>query len=188
GIRNQNEQLKKNSDIAQFWHLLDSNHMQGRIISRAHFVLRLQDKFSTSTSEPIDFGRNKMLLYLNFQNVVTSLGQRINGTMVVGKLDPVSLESYLRTHPAFLGTKQTRFRVLTPTGQFDSIIETKDGVVKHKYKEVRPMAFVFDYELLKNAYSLNLDTFEREENEVAEEELKSSFPLTPPPQQEELPF
>lgn len=171
GIRRQNEQLKKNSDIAVFWSLLDSNHMQGRIIAKAHFAVKRQPLFKRSSGEVIDFERDKSILYLNFQSVVNVLGQRVNGSNVVGKLDTVSLDSYLRTHPAFLGTKQYRFWVLTPNGTPDYTFENRDGKQIRRVREVRPMAFVFDYELLKESYELNLETVERAENELTEDDL-----------------
>lgn len=181
GIRRQNEQLKKNSDIAVFWSMLDSNHMQGRIISKAHFAIKLQSQFKRNDRETIDFGRNKSILYLNFQNVVNALGQRVNGSNIIGKLDTVSLESYLRTHPAFLGTKQFRFRVLLPNGMPDYTFENRNGQSIRRVKEVRPMAFVFDYELLKESYEINLETVERAENELTEDDLEpTSSPSTAP--------
>lgn len=171
GIRRQNEQLKKNSDIAVFWSMLDSNHMQGRIIARAHFAIKRMASFKRNERETIDFGRDKTILFLNYQNVVNALGQRVNGSNIIGKLDTVSLESYLRTHPAFLGTKQFRFRVLLPNGTPDYTYEMRDGKQIRRVREVRPMAFVFDYELLKESYELNLETVERAENELTEDDL-----------------
>ena len=189
GIRRQNEQLKKNSDIAVFWSMLDSNHMQGRIVAKAHFAIKQMSQFKRNNGETIDFGRDKTILFLNYQNVVNALGQRVNGSNVIGKLDTVSLESYLRTHPAFLGTRQHRFQVLLPNGTPDYTYENRaDGKSIRRVKEVRPMAFVFDYELLKESYELNLETTERAENELTEDDLEpnsktSSVPETIQPQQ-----
>ncbi|WP_304410246.1 DNA primase [Duncaniella muris] len=172
GIRRQNEQLKKNSDIAVFWSMLDSNHMQGRIVAKAHFAIKQMSQFKRNNGETIDFGRDKTILFLNYQNVVNALGQRVNGSNVIGKLDTVSLESYLRTHPAFLGTRQHRFQVLLPNGTPDYTFENRDGKSIRRVKEVRPMAFVFDYELLKESYEINLETVERAENELTEDDLE----------------
>ncbi len=188
GIRRQNEQLHKNSDIAVFWALLDSNHMQGKIIAKAHFSLKRMSAFKRNLRETIDFGREKTILFLNYQSVVNSLGQRVNGSNVIGKLDTVSLESYLRTHPAFLGTKQSRFMLLQANGQPDYSFETINGTSRRKVKEVRPMAFVFDYELLKESYELNLETIERAENELTEDDLELKSQTSPePPKQEPEP-
>lgn len=180
GIRRQNEQLKKNSDIAVFWSLLDSNHMQGRIVAKAHFALRRMASFKRNNNETIDFGRDKTILFLNYQNVVNALGQRVNGSNVIGKLDTVSLESYLRTHPAFLGTRQHRFQVLLPNGTPDYTFENRDGRSIRRVKEVRPMAFAFDYELLKESYELNLETVERAENELTEDDMEPEADSTTP--------
>ena len=146
-------------------------------------------QFKRNNGETIDFGRDKTILFLNYQNVVNALGQRVNGSNVIGKLDTVSLESYLRTHPAFLGTRQHRFQVLLPNGTPDYTYENRaDGKSIRRVKEVRPMAFVFDYELLKESYELNLETIERAENELTEDDLEpnsktSSVPETIQPQQ-----
>lgn len=174
GIRRQNEQLKKNSDIAVFWSMLDSNHMQGKIVAKAHFAIKLMSQFKRNDKETIDFGRDKPLLFLNYQNVVNALGQRVNGSNIIGKLDTVSLESYLRTHPAFLGTKQFRFRVLLLNGQPDYTFENRNGQSIRRVKEVRPMAFVFDYELLKESYEINLETIERAENDNSDDDAESA--------------
>ncbi len=192
GIRRQNEQLKKNSDIAVFWNLLDSNHMQGRIVAKAHFILRHRSQFKRTDGTVIDFERDKMLLYLNYKGTVEVLGQRVSGSNVVGKLDIVSLESYLRTHPAFLGTKQERFWKLTANGTPEYTYEVRrdgDGTQQaRRVVEVRPMAFVFDYDLLKESYDLNLQTETHGENDLSEEDLPPAPASPPPARQEELPF
>lgn len=173
GIRRQNEQLKKNSDVAVFWSMLDSAHMQGRIIAKAHFLLKRKSFFKQNSGNIIDFERDKTLLYLNHKTVFDVLGQRVNGSNVVGKLDTVSLESYLRTHAAFLGTKQERFWVLNSNGSPNYSYETRsDGKQIRKVEDVRPMAFVFDYELLQESYELNLETEVRGENELSEDDLE----------------
>lgn len=60
----------------------------------------------------------------------------------------------------------------------------RDGKQIRRVREVRPMAFVFDYELLKDSYELNLETVERAENELSEDDLDtpsaSSAPETAP--------
>ncbi len=160
-IIKQNKTLSKNSDVAEFWKTLDAAHMMSRIIEKAHYTIKSHDRFKTLSGQLIDFGRQKSILYLNYQNVLATLGQRINGTNMIGKLDAISMEAYLRNHPAFLGTKQCRFRVMLPNGQPDYIYEGTGPTTFRKIREVRPMAFCFDYELLKQQYEINLDTTER---------------------------
>ena len=174
GIRAQNDELCKKSDVAEFWSLLDANHMQGRIIDKAHFFIKYETSFKPAEKKvpEMNFESPKALLYLNFQSVVTSLVQRsATGGSIIGRLDPSSLESYLRTHESFLGTKQMRFRVLLPNGQPDVTYESKDGRTTKRVKEVRPKSLVFDYDFLREAYDLSLETVERDENEIPEEDL-----------------
>ena len=170
GIRAQMEKLSKNSDVAVFWQLLDANHMQGKIINRAHYVLRSLKQFRNAAGDDMDFGNEKNLIFINFQNVVTTLGQRVNGVNIVGKLDPVSLESYLRTDPAYLGTKQWRFMLLQPNGQPDYIFERRGDRTVKRLKEVRPMAMVFDYDMLKQKFDINLEVLERSPEELTEDD------------------
>jgi hypothetical protein len=182
GIRTQNEELTKKSDVAEFWSLLDSNHMQGKIIDKAHFFIRYESKFNPAEKNipEMEFGAPKALLYLNFQSVVTSLIQRSAAGSLVGRLDPSSLDSYLRTHESFLGTKQMRFRVLLPNGQPDVTYETVNGKPIKRVREVRPKAMVFDYDFLRDAYDLSLETDERAENEIPKEDIPT--PPAPPKQ------
>ena len=157
GIKKQQRHLTRNSDIAEFWHMLDAAHMQGKIINRAHFSIAKASEFKRG-SQTYQFDNMKSILYLNYGNVCAALGQRINGTNVVGRLDQASLESYLRTHPAYMGTKQCRFRVLQPNGQPDiEMVESGKGRYIKRFKEVRPMAMAFDYDLLNQAYDINLE-------------------------------
>lgn len=165
GMLEQQRHLTKNSDIAEFWHMLDAAHMQGKIINRAHFSISKASEFKRG-SQTFFFENAKSILYLNYGMVCASLGQRNNGTNVVGRLDQASLESYLRTHPAYMGTKQCRFRLLQPNGQpdYEFISDGRGGHTK-RLKEVRPMAMAFDYDLLHQSYDINLEVEERMEFE-----------------------
>jgi hypothetical protein len=185
GIRAQNEELSKKSDVAEFWSLLDANHMQGRIVDKAHFFIRYDKIFvpAGKDAKEVVFGDSRAIIYINFQSVVTTLMQRSSsGGHTIGRLDPSSLESYLRTHEAFLGTKQMRFRVLLPNGQPDIVYDTKDGKTSRRIREVRPISLVFDYDMLREKYDLSLETLERDENEIPQDEIKAK----PKPEEKNL--
>ena len=165
GMKEQQRHLSKNSDIAEFWHMLDSAHMQGKIVNKAHFTIKKQNDFKRGSNN-FEFENMKSILYLNFGSVCASLGQRVNGVNVVGRLDQTSLESYLRTHPAYMGTKQCRFRLLLPNGQPDfAMVSLGNGNYTRRLKEVRPMAMAFDYDLLNQSYNINLEVEERVETD-----------------------
>lgn len=151
GIRTQMEKLSKNSDVSDFWQLLDVNLKRGTIINRAHYALRSLNKFRNSTGNEMDFGSEKNLLFINLRDVVTTLKQLNNGFKTIG-----NIEAYLRADPAFLGTKQWRFMQLQPNGEPDCIFEKRRDRIVRRLKDKRPMALVFDYDLIKQRFDLNL--------------------------------
>lgn len=159
GLRKQCSLIKKNSDVAEFWKLVDAGHMQGRVVEKAHFIIRSQDEYRKSNGEAISFECQKPVLYMNYQNVCASIGSRLGGINMIGRLDQSSLEAYLRTHPAYMGSKQQRFRMLLNNGQpdYDMVPNGAGGHIK-RYKEIRPMAMVFDYDILKSMYEINLES------------------------------
>ena len=69
--------------------------------------------------------------------------------------------TYLKVQPSYLGLKQDRFNLLLPNGSFDYTIE---GNVR-KIKVNRPKALCFDYTMLKDKYSINLESMVEAENE-----------------------
>lgn len=159
GLRKQCGLIKKNSDVAEFWKMLDAGHMQGKVVEKAHFIIRHQQDFKNNSGRVFAFGDQKPVLYMNYQNVCASIGSRVGGVNVVGRLDQSSLEAYLRNHPAYMGCKQQRFRMLQSNGQPDYEM-VPNGVGGHikKFKEVRPMSLVFDYDLLRDMYEINLES------------------------------
>lgn len=169
GLRHQNSMVYKTSDVAVFWKMVDSAHMQGRMVKKAHFAIRSVTGFRSGKTD-IDFGRKKLIIYLNFDVVAATLGQRVNGNLVVGRLDATTLESYLRTHGAFIGSAQYRFHCLLPNGLPDYKYEMVNGKQVRRVKEVRPTALVFDYELLKEKYEISLDSVQRAEFELTGDE------------------
>ncbi|EJW90578.1 DNA primase, partial [gut metagenome] len=66
--------------------------------------------------------------------------------------------SYLKSHAAFVGMKQDRFRILLPNGTLDYFTEEKDGKTIRRIKANRPKAMCFDYLLLKEMFGIDLET------------------------------
>ncbi|EJX10619.1 DNA primase [gut metagenome] len=66
--------------------------------------------------------------------------------------------SYLKSHAAFVGMKQDRFRILLPNGTPDYFTEVKDGKIFRRIKANRLKAMCFDYLLLKEMFGLDLET------------------------------
>lgn len=79
--------------------------------------------------------------------------------------------SYLKSHPAFLGTKQDRFYILLPSGNPDCVTVVKDGKVIQSPKVNRPKALCFDYLQLKEMFGLDLETEVITENSEDDSEI-----------------
>lgn len=187
GIRSQNSQVRKNSEIAEFWKLLDAQHMQGLVHEKAHFVIKYQTRFrGLGKAEAMEFGASHPVIYLNFPAVTGLFNQRPGISGATFKIDTASLDSYLRNSPQYLGLKQQRFNVLQANGTPDFILENNEK----RLRSVRPKAMCFDYAMLKDAFDLNLETLLTRENdyEPDEDDAPPQLEQQPEFEQSELPF
>lgn len=196
GIRYQNEGCKKNTEMADFWEVIDSLHSQGRIIDKAHFKIRYLTEFrGIGSSEPTVFAKPTQVLFLNPSAVAALYTGRIAGGAVgknTGNWGTVL--TYLKVQPSFLGLKQDRFNILLPNGALDYTIDSSGGIPQKKLRVNRPKALCFDYGMLKDKYAINLETSTVSEADLDADELPAvNAEATPPthslnPLQEELPF
>ena len=171
GIRYQNDEVDKTSETSDFWNSLNAMRMVGKVIDGTHYVIKYQKSFRSiaKDSQIYDFGSPRPLLYLNWPSVQALLSNRNNINLM--KMDVGALDNYLRTSPYFLGIKQQRFKVLSPNGLPDFEIENNyGGKSVKKDKVVRPKAFVFDYEALKNSTDIDLETMLATENEIEQDD------------------
>ena len=174
--------------MADFWEVIDSLHSQGRIIDKAHFKIRYMTEFrGIGSSEPTVFAKPTQVLFLNPSAVSALYTGRIAGGAVgknTGNWGTVL--TYLKVQPSFLGLKQDRFNILLPNGTLDFTIESS----QKKLRVNRPKALCFDYGMLKEKYSINLETSTVSENDLdVDDSPQNATPTTPPKsQQEELPF
>ena len=181
GIRYQNDEVDKTSETSDFWNSLNAMRMVGKVIDGTHYVIKYQKSFRSiaKDSQIYDFGSTRPLLYLNWPSVQALLSNRNNVNLM--KMDVGALDNYLRTSPYFLGIKQQRFKVLSPNGIPDFTIETSCGKSVKKDKVVRPKAFVFDYEALKNASDIDLETMLAYENEVDSDDENDTLEIQSEP-------
>ena len=190
GIRYQNEGCKKNTEMAEFWEVIDSLHSQGRIIEKAHFRIKYLTEFrAIGRSEAVRFAKAKPVLFLNAPAVSSLYSGRIPGGVTAGRTNNWStVMTYLKVQPSFLGLKQDRFNLLLPNGTFDYSIENEGGNSVRKMKVNRPKALCFDYEMLKEKYSLNLETSSMRESEMDDEDATTEVEQQTAQQQGEIPF
>ena len=195
GIRYQNDQIRKSSDTANFWLYLDSMHTQGKAKEKCHFVIKMLPSFKALKKEEVRFVEPKRIIFINFKAVRALLEMRLARQKTGSTLDIATLESYLKSLPQFLGFKQQRFQNLKNNGELDEEYKTENGQTKKIISSTPSNALCFDYDSLKAALDLNLETFRISEDELdsdVEEDIKAPSdedPFNPPSQSEpELPF
>lgn len=176
GIRYQNEGCKKNTEMADFWEVLDSLHSQGRIIEKAHFKIRYVTEFKAiGATEPIIFAKPTPILVLNGAAVSTLYTGRVSGGVTAQRsTNWGTMLTYLKVQPSYLGLKQDRFNILLPNGTLDYVM---DGT-QRKFKTNRPKALCFDYSILKAKYSLNLETSAVSEYELDNDDVTVNDDVT----------
>lgn len=185
GIQFQQKEMDKSSETSTFWSWLNSMHMVGKITSGTHFIIKYASSFRSKNSDSCRmFERAKPLLFLNWAGINGMLNQQPQGNKM--KMDASMLENYLTSSPYFLGEKQQRYTVLMSNGMPDYTITSNafGGAVKEE-KVVRPIAMVFDYELLKEQCNIDLETVRVMEGEPDEEEEQL---LQAKPEEPELPL
>ena len=195
GIRYQNDQIKKSSDTANFWLYLDSMHTQGKAKEKCHFVIKLLSSFKPLKKEETRFVEPKRIIFINFKAVRALLEMRLARQKSGSTLDIATLESYLKSLPQFMGLKQQRFQNLRTNGELDEEFKTENGQTKKIISTTPSNALCFDYDSLKTALDLNLETFRISEDELNadvsedDKDTTDNSPFNPPTSSEpELPF
>ena len=132
----------------------------GKCIEKVHFNIRYLTKFRPiNLKEDIEFKEGHPILYLNMAAISSLFSSRnSNQNITANRSSWSTILSYLKSHPAFLGTKQDRFYILLPSGNLDCVTLEKDGKVIRNPKVNRPKALCFDNLQLKEMFGLDLET------------------------------
>lgn len=158
GIRNQNELAQESSEIADFWNMLQGFQTSGKCIDRVHYRIRYMKSFRPlSVREDIEFNEARPILYLNMAAIASLFNSR-NMNATANRSSWSTILSYLKSHPSYLGLKQDRFTILSPSGLPEYSIDIVNGEQVRKVNVNRPKALCFDYQQLKDAFGLELET------------------------------
>ena len=171
GIRHQNELAQESSEVVDLWNMLQGWQSVGKCIEKVHFNIRYLTKFRPiNLKEDIEFKEGHPILYLNMAAISSLFSSRnSNQNITANRSSWSTILSYLKSHPAFLGTKQDRFYILLPSGNLDCVTLEKDGKVIRNPKVNRPKALCFDNLQLKEMFGLDLETEIIAENSEADD-------------------
>jgi DNA primase catalytic core len=172
GIKAQANEVESNTEMADFWRLVNAGHMSGKVQEGASFVIKTVDSFQPKEKkEAIIFEQPKKILLLNYTSLLSIINPRSATQSGNINIDPASLMSYLKNMPEYLGTKQQRYKILTPSGYPDyEIAKKSSGFDQRLTKTIRTYAQCFDYDLLKQNYDLNLEITLRADYELDDED------------------
>lgn len=160
GMKAQNEQVTRNSDTADFWNFIDSMHAIGQVKEKCHYVIKTLTSFRPmGNKEEKEFISPKKIIFLNFPAIRSVLERRIVKTKNGNSVSVATLEAYLKALPQYLGRKQQRFQLTKVNGEVDEKFETSNGATIRMSVGSAPKAMCFDYDALKDALDLNLETF-----------------------------
>ena len=127
-------------------------------MDKAHYRIRYMKSFRPiSSKEDIEFKEARPILYLNMAAVASLFNSR-NMNATANRSNWSTIMSYLKSHSSFLGLKQDRLTILLPSGLPDYSIEIVNNEQVRKVKVNRPKALCFDYQQLKKAFGLDLET------------------------------
>ncbi len=190
GLRYQHSMAQRTSETADFWSMLNGMRMIGKVVDGTHYDIKREPSFLPEKAKPeerVNFPGPHQLLYLDWASISELLKARPGLNQM--KMDLGALENYLRHSPHFLGMKRKRFKKIKPNGEPDYIVETVDGKTTRRLAYGRATAMVFDYEALKTAADIDLETFYIVDGAPDyDDEPQPEPPAPTAPQQSELPF
>lgn len=156
GIRNQSKETKTNSELGNFWNVIQFLAMDGEITEDCDYKVKAVRNFESSTMNS-EWRENRTVLYIQKSRIfmLYKMRERSAGDNIIPE---ESLKYYLEQSRAYLGEKSTRFYV-TVKGQ--KVVEPNsvpDSQGRYRYQQSVQRCYCFDYDMLKRIYGLHLPT------------------------------
>lgn len=178
GMKEQNENVSRNSDTAEFWKTLETQHSRGTVEEDVHFTIKTLTVF-----RPIDkkreekvFAAPKRVVFINFPALRALLEERLGRQKSGVTMNLNTLESYLKAMPQYLGRKQQWFHKMTRKGDPDIRIEGVGVYQRRMERQKSVKAMCFDYESMKELYDINLESEWRADGQADDEDMDDMEP------------
>lgn len=153
-MKAQNEMVRKKSELADFWKLFSSLHMNGRIIDKAHFRIKAEKYFKPAKGKQVNFDVPRMILYVNYPSVEQVIANRAGLGGTASRIDLPTLQPYLEMSNHYIGRKQMRMAKLNYLGNVESISMGETSATL----ETIVYVMAFDYQMLKDEFEISLET------------------------------
>lgn len=163
GIRKQNNEVKQNNELADFWKYVSFLQQDGKAWLGSDFKIKHTTSLSCKGISAIEFSTAKPILFLRF-NRISHLFDTGNKSSNTPRLPVSSLIYYLENSKAYLGKKNMRFDVRN-AGQLQYEFENYNGKSVKRKSTSTDLAMCFDYSMICDTFGINLETTMTKEDE-----------------------
>lgn len=175
-IIRQNKECKSNNELSGFWGMLSYLNQSREIYLNADFRLTTETHIKLKSGRTIETKEAKTYLYLRKDRIFQLYQYHSKISGVEKQLDKTSLIFYLSHSPEYIGEKQTvRFKIIV-RGNEEKKSDAKGSLVA---TSGMAQAMIFDYQMIKENYDIDLDTYENEsfDEPDVKEEIKNDLPF-----------
>ena len=182
GIIRQNQECKSNNELANFWNVVSYLLQDGEIFNESDYRIEYMKKFKSDVVRTeMEFVRPRPILLMR-KNRIFMLYKKFAKQVGDSALPTESLKYYLENSKEYMGKKNSvRFKNIQRGQEVTARVET-DGKEEFKKTTMVEQAMCFDYEMIMNAYNINLEVdagidndFQKTEEQTVNPPQQSNF-------------
>lgn len=179
GIIRQNQECKSNNELANFWNVVSYLLQDGEIFNESDYRIEYMKKFKSDVVRTeMEFVRPRPILLMR-KNRIFMLYKKFAKQVGDSALPTESLKYYLENSKEYMGKKNSvRFKNIQRGQEVTTRVET-DGKEEFKKTTMVEQAMCFDYEMIMNAYNINLEVDAGIDNDFQKTEEQT---ISPPKQ------
>lgn len=179
GIIRQNQECKSNNELANFWNVVSYLLQDGEIFNESDYRIEYMKKFKSDVVRTeMEFVRPRPILLMR-KNRIFMLYKKFAKQVGDSALPTESLKYYLENSKEYMGKKNSvRFKNIQRGQEVTTRVET-DGKEEFKKTTMVEQAMCFDYEMIMNAYNINLEVDAGIDNDYQKTEEQT---ISPPKQ------
>lgn len=184
GIVRQNQECKSNNELANFWNVVSYLLQDGEIFNGSDYRIEYMKKFKSDViKNGIEYIRPRPILLVR-RTRIFMLYKKFAKQVGDSSLPIESLRFYLENSKEYMGIKNSvRFKNIQKGMEVTAKTETPDGKEKFSKTSMVEQAMCFDYEMIMNAYNINLEidtgiednSLEMEQSSNTEQQSKFNF-------------
>lgn len=158
GIIRQNQECKSNNELANFWNVVSYLLQDGEIFNESDYRIEYMKKFKSNViKNGIEYKRPMPILLMR-KTRIFMLYKKFARQVGDSALPIESLRYYLENSKEYMGIKNSvRFKNIQKGMEVTARMETTDGKEKFGKTTMVEQAMCFDYEMIMDAYNINLE-------------------------------